>query len=302
MPGLVIPSIRKGVNAGGGVVADPFVGVLDPWSGGKASWSLHRRLLSSHTGPLWRGRRGGDDVELDMLPQTDGTLDTAALAAWSLDGGGNGWVYAQSIYDQSGNGLDLEQASAGMQMSVVEDGIVNVTGSGNYPCARSEIGNTCLYYTQTFSPNYAGQYAWLFTNQDIGDANDTWNSISLSRDAEVNWDSSERAVILSMSAGVFDGVRAGLHSQNYPSSTGLKLMVSSFNGAGWRSSDGTTGVDDTTTPEMQGSFNANRFLLAAYGLSSPYCGSSCRFVEAAVYLSDMNADEGGIITALGLLP
>lgn len=290
-----------GAGAAGGGAA-PFVGALDAWGGGKGAWSLHRRLLSSYTGVLWRGRRGGDDEEMDMTPLPDGTIDTAALADWSVDGGGNGWVYAVTIYDQSGNGNDLEQSSAGMQMSVVEDGVVNVTGSEAYPCARSEIGNTCLYYTQTFSPNYTGPYAWLFTNQDVGDSYDTWNSISLSRDTEANWDSSERAVILSMSAGAFDGVRAGLHSANFPSSTGLKLMVCSFNGSGWRASDGSTGADDTTTPEMQGSFNANRFLLAAYGLSSPYCGSSCKFVEAVVYLSDMNADEAGITNALGLIP
>ena len=51
---------------------------------------------------------------------------------------------------------------------------------------------------------------------------------------------------------------------------------------------------------MQGSFNINRFLLAAFNPSTAYGGTTCKFTEAVVYTSDIAADAGGIRTAMAL--
>jgi hypothetical protein len=264
----------------------------------KAAWSLHRRLLASYTGALVRVRRSGDNSEYDFNPKADGTLDVAAVEAFCMAGGGAHHGHVVKVYDQSGNGLDMFQTTAGAQMRLVESGVMHTSGTGLYPSMKPFDGSQ-LYCTNTFSPNYTGEKAWLFTHQNMGNTADVWNSVSLSRDTENNWDSSERAVFFSMSAGNFDAVRNGVHSTGFAAATGMMLLSVYFDGTGWYYNDGSSGGSDSST-DMQGAFNVNRFLLAAYSPSSAYGGTTCNFTEAVVYLSDMAADEGGIRTAMAL--
>lgn len=292
--------LLTGAGAAGGGAA-PFVGVLDPWNGGNGAWSLYRRLLSSYTGALWRGRRGGDDAEMDMTPQADGTLNKAGVEAWSIAGGGDGSVYVVTLYDQSGNGNDLEQSTAGAQMIACETGAMIVTGSYDYPAMRPTNTNVSMYASQTWSPNYTGQNLWLFTNENLGYDGAVWNSISISKDSDPNWASQDAGVPLTAQAGSFSGVRAGVFSAgNWPTVDGLQLITATFSATGWRAAGSTGGADDFLTPQMQGAFNANRFLLGAFGPSSPYGSPTVKWVESVCYLADMAADESSIQTALTL--
>lgn len=284
-----------------GAAAVPFVGALDVYSGAKGVWSLYRRLFSSYTGALVRVRRSGDNAEYDFMPGVDGLLPVASVMAFCVAGGGTEDGHVVKVYDQSGNGLDMDQTSAGMQMRICEGGVMNVVGPGDgYPAMRSVAGNDCLYATGTFTPAYGGNNVWLFTHQYISNSGDTWNSVSLTKDSNANWDNVGRGVTLSLSGGNFDAVRAGVHSMPYtlPAAPELHLATAAFYGSGWLVSDGVSGADDNLTPEMQGSFDCNRFLLGAYSPSSPYCGVYSYFVEAAIYLSDMSADQAGIRTAM----
>ncbi len=285
--------------AGGGGGA--YVGPLDTYTGAKGAWSLYRRLLSSYTGPLVRIRRDGDNAEQDFQSGANGLISVAAVEAFCVAGGGSEDGHVVTVYDQSGNGLDMEQSSAGMQMRLCEGGVVNLVGPG-YPSMRSVAGNDCLYATDTFTPAYSGSNAWLFTHQSITNSSDTWNSVSLSKDAEANWNSSGRGIPLSVSSGNIDAVRAGVHSSPYTlsSAPNLHLATAAFIGSGWLLDVGGNGTEDTATPEMQGNFDANRFLLGAYSPSSPYCGIYSYFVEAVIYLSEMGADQSAIRAALKL--
>jgi hypothetical protein len=102
-----------------------FVGAFDaplaaPWR----AYSL-RRLLSAYSGPLVRVRRSSDDTTLDIGYNSDGTLDSVALLAFT--GANNGFV--DRWYDQTGGGKHLEQGSLTAQPSIVTAGVVNTLDS-----------------------------------------------------------------------------------------------------------------------------------------------------------------------------
>lgn len=101
----------------------PFVGALDTIPASAAAYST-RRLLSSYTGPAIRVRRSSDNAEADIGFTAAGDLDTTALLAHV--GAGNGFV--TTWYDQSGNGRNATQTTAGNQPHIVNAGVVETLG------------------------------------------------------------------------------------------------------------------------------------------------------------------------------
>jgi hypothetical protein len=79
-----------------------------------------RRLRTAYTGPLLRVRRSSDNTEADIGYGADGWLDEASLLAHV--GAGDGFV--TTWYDQSGNGRDATQTTAGHQPNIVNAGVV----------------------------------------------------------------------------------------------------------------------------------------------------------------------------------
>jgi len=61
---------------------------------------------------LIRLRRGGDNVEANF---TKSEINDGTVTAWKSEGLGDGNAYVRKWVDQSGNGYDLEQATAGSQ-------------------------------------------------------------------------------------------------------------------------------------------------------------------------------------------
>ena len=97
-----------------------FVGALDLASGATAAAFSTRRLRAAYTGPLLRVRRSSDNAEADIGYDADGWLDETALLAHV--GTGSGFV--TTWYDQSGNGRDTVQTTAGHQPNIVNAGVV----------------------------------------------------------------------------------------------------------------------------------------------------------------------------------
>lgn len=92
--------------------APAFTGILDQLSTASVgAWSVGRRLTVNYEGPLIRLRRGSDNAESDFSYGNDNLLDTTAITTWL--GGANGLL--RTVYDQSGNALDLTQTTAGSQ-------------------------------------------------------------------------------------------------------------------------------------------------------------------------------------------
>lgn len=83
--------------------------LLDKVTGAAAAYSL-RKLRNAYAGSAVRLRRSSDNAEQD-IGFSDGGFDVSAAA--SFIGGGSG--YCAKWYDQSGNGHDAIQATAGAQ-------------------------------------------------------------------------------------------------------------------------------------------------------------------------------------------
>lgn len=86
-----------------------------------AAYSL-RKLRNAYTGNAIRVRRSSDNAEADIGFTTSGDLDTVALLAHC--GAGNGFV--TTWYDQSGNGRNATQTTAGAQPQIVNNGVLEI--------------------------------------------------------------------------------------------------------------------------------------------------------------------------------
>ncbi len=103
------------------VVLGGFKGVLDLISvRASAAYGL-RRLYGSWTGAAIRVRRSSDNAEIDIGFIREG-LDVVTLLAFV--GSGSGFV--TTWYDQSGNGNNATQTTAGQQPRIVNSGVLDI--------------------------------------------------------------------------------------------------------------------------------------------------------------------------------
>lgn len=93
---------------------------LDAFTSGLECACALQRLFSSWSGSLIRVRRSSDNAEQDIGYLTLGGLDEASLA--SFVGANDGFV--TKMYDQSGGGNHLVQATSGAQPQIVFAGVV----------------------------------------------------------------------------------------------------------------------------------------------------------------------------------
>jgi alpha-L-arabinofuranosidase B-like protein len=90
-------------------------------SGTPASAAYSTRLLSStYAGKALMVRRSSDNAQSDIGFTASGDLDTASLKTFV----GAGDAFVTALYDQSGNGLDLTQATAANQPQLVSSGAI----------------------------------------------------------------------------------------------------------------------------------------------------------------------------------
>lgn len=115
------PTVRL-ANVGGEDSKTITVNIIQPWVLRSAApsahyvgvWSLARRLVDNYTGPLIRIRRANDNAEQDIGFTASGghqVLDEAAVTSFV---GANDW-FIVTVYDQSINGFNMTQATAGSQ-------------------------------------------------------------------------------------------------------------------------------------------------------------------------------------------
>lgn len=83
-----------------------------------------QRLLTSYTGPLLRIRNSATTVETDIGYGVDNRVDQSAITA--AVGGSSATVV--KLYDQTGNGRHLTQATTGRQPRIVNAGTIDALG------------------------------------------------------------------------------------------------------------------------------------------------------------------------------
>jgi hypothetical protein len=121
-----------------------FTGLLDTYTGAAAGYST-RRLASSATN-LMRIREDSGDTETDIGYDSNGDLDTAAIATHC--GTANGFVV--SWVDQSGNANDADQSTLASQPQIY-DGTAVITDNGKPAVKGSDIVNTVQLRTASFT-------------------------------------------------------------------------------------------------------------------------------------------------------
>lgn len=73
-------------------------------------WAM-RRVLPTYTGSILKLRRSSDDATMAFGADSRGVLNTSAITTWL----GAATAYVDTVYDQSGNGLDIAQATTTRQ-------------------------------------------------------------------------------------------------------------------------------------------------------------------------------------------
>lgn len=96
-----------------GVEVSPATLLLDTYTGAAAAYSV-RKLDKDYTGNCMKVRRVSDSAEADIGFDSNGELDTAAIATHC--GGSNGFVSV--LYDQSGNSNNATQSTASQQPQI----------------------------------------------------------------------------------------------------------------------------------------------------------------------------------------
>jgi hypothetical protein len=102
--------------------------LVNVFEGATSAYSLRIPALSTYTGPLIRARRFSDNAELDFsavtTPDSNGNrwLDTAAILTWV----GAGSASVTTVYNQTGDGISLRQATAANQPRIATSGVISV--------------------------------------------------------------------------------------------------------------------------------------------------------------------------------
>jgi hypothetical protein len=117
-PGLrgVVKAPLRGLRHAG---AQGFRGILDQIGPAPvAAWSLSRALSASYAGgPLCDLRRSSDSGTLTILAGDDAEADLGSYAAWA----GADTIFCAKVYDQSGGGNHLVQATPASQPKFTPD-------------------------------------------------------------------------------------------------------------------------------------------------------------------------------------
>jgi hypothetical protein len=108
-----------------GTTADPQTSILNAVTATALAGYSIRRLKATYTGPLFTVRRSSDNTTQDISAVAGGVEpDTAALA--SFVGSGSGYV--SKLWDQTGGGKHLVQATTAAQPRIVNAGTLETQG------------------------------------------------------------------------------------------------------------------------------------------------------------------------------
>jgi len=127
--------------------------LLDNYSGAAAAYSLRRIGPSGYFGPAIRVRRDSDNSLRDIGFTSDGQLDTVGLLDFV---GVTGSGFVQTWYDQSGNGNNATQATAGSQPLVVTSGSIYSEGNKIAPLFLGAQSLTFTNIPPTPNSTYIG--------------------------------------------------------------------------------------------------------------------------------------------------
>jgi hypothetical protein len=136
-----------------GAAPPPEEFLLDTYTGAAAAYSV-RRLLSGYTGACMRVREDSGDTETDIGFDSNGDLDTAAIA--SHCGTANGYLtkwYGQESSGGTGSGNDAENSTQADQPQIYNGSAV-ITNNGVSAVQFDNSGTDRMLFTAVTSCKY----------------------------------------------------------------------------------------------------------------------------------------------------
>jgi hypothetical protein len=159
-----------------------FSGALDTLGTGlESAWSVGRRLRTGYTSNIIRVRRSSDNAEQDFGYLASGAVDAAAVAAFC--GAGNGFL--TTIYDQSGSGRNLVQATTANQPLVVSSGVAQTQNGrlwavfdGSTSSRRMTVSSSTAHYKSFHDGTSSTLYCVLNATNDANFKSPYGNTVS----------------------------------------------------------------------------------------------------------------------------
>jgi len=129
--------------------------LLDNYSGAASAYSV-RKLSQWYTGNCMKVRRDSDDTTQDIGFDSNGDLDTAAIAAFCTTANG----YVDTWYDQSGSGYNMTQSTAGSQPRIYDGTAVELENGKPVIRVTSSLNTGVAHMTSTL--NCVTSNGWMF--------------------------------------------------------------------------------------------------------------------------------------------
>jgi hypothetical protein len=241
-----------------------------------AGYSMNRKLRSAYAGAAFRVVREGDDEETDIGFSGD-FVDAAAISTF----GGTSNLFVRTIYDQSGNGWHIGQATMANRPQVYEGATQTITtsvGQNNKIAARffnsdKRLASTGLSSTASFTYFVAIETTAHTSGRYVVQANSTSRGALLQSTAVANtWSINSGSSVNSgtgKTLGAFDG----------------GLIRAYFNMGG----DDSIAINDIA--EEPGAAGGNT--LAGFALGSTTAGANFYFTEALLFLEAVEGETVG---------
>jgi Alpha-L-arabinofuranosidase B, catalytic len=172
------------------------------------AWSVYYRLRSAYTGSLLRIRRSNDNAEADIGYGSDNLVDQAAITTHC--GANSGFV--TKVYDQSGNGRDVSQATTTAQPSIVNAGTIRTSNGqvialfdgGDDVLARSDscglTGDPTITFLMVFQSVVTP--GGLAVAMDVGNASGKQLAIGWNDSTSLKWLSQSGSALFPISQTV----------------------------------------------------------------------------------------------------
>lgn len=149
---------------GGGDTEEVVPLLLDTYSGAAGAYSV-RKLRTEWTGSCVRVREDIGETEADIGFDTDGNLDTQAIADHCGDADG----YIVSWYDQSGNDRHLTQSTASQQPKIYEGSTATVTTVDNDPSIFFDQDINAVLINSSFTYSTTTSFSIVYKARLAGD-------------------------------------------------------------------------------------------------------------------------------------
>ena len=267
--------LRRGVIGGGGSSGgDSFTGLLDTYSGAAAAYSL-RQLSSTYSGDAIVVRRASDNTT-QSIGFVNNELDTTSLE--SFCSGTDGFV--TTWYDQSGNGNDAVQTTAGAQPKIVSSGST-ILENGKAAVEFDGSDDVLRYQGDLVTDSVLS----IFTSLNVG----SFGGFNTFIDRYENPDDGTASIRSRSTANTLEIYSVQTTNASYQNS---QLLISAFQSSG----SSAAYIDGASVGTASNSANYDGISLGATRIRGSVLYTSPKMQEVILYNSDESTNRSGIET------